>query len=93
MLVGGEPVGRLFVITVDQPWTRCRFEPLDSWESVRELFERHNEAGRNGFPPDQLEATKEILDRGVELRPSTGLGEPERPFMIYVEGDSARFRP
>jgi hypothetical protein len=94
MYVGGEPVGRLYVTTPDQPWTRCRFEPLDGWESVRTLFEKHNEAGREGFPVDKISATKEILDRGVELRPSQPeAGETFKPFMIYVEGDSARYHP
>ncbi|MFD3998919.1 hypothetical protein [Streptomyces sp. NPDC058583] len=78
----------------DQPWTRCRFEPLDAWGSVQSLFERHSEAAKEGFPVGKLEATKEILDRGVELRPSTSnMGEAFKPFMIYVEGEAARFHP
>ena len=94
MYVGGDPVGRLYLTTPDQPWIRCRFVPLEAWGSVQGLFELHNQAAKEGFPPEKASATREILDRGVELRPSVReLGESFRPFMVYVEGSTARFRP
>ncbi|MEV8535190.1 hypothetical protein [Streptomyces sp. NPDC051211] len=92
LYVGGEPVGLLSGVEQDMPWMRCNFEPLEGWEAVRALFDLHNEAGRQGFPRDKLSATKAILDRGVELRPSEPGTEAFQPFMIYVEGGKARFR-
>ena len=94
MYVGGEPVGRLYLTTPDQPWIRCRFVPLEAWGSVQGLFELHSQAASEGFPLEKASATKEILNRGVELRPSAReLGEPFRPLLVYVEGSTARFRP
>ncbi|WP_198676992.1 hypothetical protein [Streptomyces atratus] len=91
--VGGVPVGRLYVITPDMFWNECRFEPLDSWKSVRPLFEQHEEAAKQGFPIDKIAATKEILDRGVELRPSPSeAGPPFKPSTAYVDGETARYR-
>ncbi|RPK56356.1 hypothetical protein [Streptomyces sp. ADI95-17] len=93
MYVGGVPVGRLYVSIPDMFWNKCRFEPLDAWESVRPLFEQHEEAAKQGFPIDKIAATKEILDRGVELHPSPPeAGPPFKPFMVYVDGETAKYR-
>ncbi|MFF4387307.1 hypothetical protein ACFY0G_11080 [Streptomyces sp. NPDC001552] len=94
MTMGGAPVGLLAVETHDWPWILCRFEPLDGWESVRHLFDVQNEAASEGFPAEKLWATKEILDRGVALRSMDAEGHPDvTPFMVYVKGGTARFRP
>lgn len=67
---------------------------MEDWEAVRPLFDVQNDAAREGLPPDKGWATKELRDRGVELRPLGGeTGPVLTPFMIYVDGDQARFRP
>ncbi|MFD7915104.1 hypothetical protein ACFV30_31020 [Streptomyces sp. NPDC059752] len=94
MYVGGELVGLLHLATPDQAWSTCTFEPLEGWEAVRPLFDVQNDAAKEGFPADKGWATKEIRDRGVELRPLESEAAPViEPFMIYVDGDQARFRP
>ncbi|MFJ3861723.1 hypothetical protein ACIPRL_36565 [Streptomyces sp. NPDC090085] len=93
MYVGGQPVGLLYLSVADQPWSTCRFQPLEGWEPVLTLFEVQNQAVLEGFPEDKGWATKEIRQRGVELRPMDEISGPViRPFMIYVSGYEARFR-
>ncbi|MFD9575585.1 hypothetical protein ACFWBI_37930 [Streptomyces sp. NPDC059982] len=94
MYVGGEPVGLLQLLIADQPWSTCRFEPLEGWASVRTLFEVQSQAVLEGFPKDKGWATKEIRQRGVELRPLNDHSGPAiEPSVIYVSGREARFRP
>ncbi|MFB6478683.1 hypothetical protein [Streptomyces virginiae] len=77
----------------EQAWITCTFEPLEGWKGVRPLFDVQNQAAKERFPADKVWATKEIRDRGVELRPpKSGAGPVIEPFMIYVDGDRARFR-
>ncbi|MFD4915035.1 hypothetical protein ACFWNR_17650 [Streptomyces virginiae] len=93
MYVGGELVGLLHTVIPDQPWSTCTFEPVEGWEGVRPLFDVQNQAAKERFPADKVWATREIRDRGVELRPpESGAGPVIEPFMIYVDGDRARFR-
>ncbi|MFJ3883185.1 hypothetical protein ACIPW5_37785 [Streptomyces sp. NPDC090077] len=94
MYVGGEPVGILRLSIVDQTSSTCSFEPLEDWATVRDLFEVQNQAIQEGFPEDKGWATKEIRQRGVELHPlDEDSGAVITPFMIYVSGHEARFRP
>ncbi|MFB6992068.1 hypothetical protein ACFCX5_40125, partial [Streptomyces sp. NPDC056304] len=80
MYVSGVPVGRLYAITSDMFWNKCRFEPLDARESVRPLFEQHEGAAKQGFPIDKTAATKEILGRPIAQVLQSTRGHVTKPF-------------
>ncbi|MEU6300453.1 hypothetical protein [Streptomyces erythrochromogenes] len=93
MHVAGRPVGLLHLTDTDMFWYACRFEPLEGWDAVRPLFDARNEIAAEGFPPERAGEFRGIRDRGVELRPTDGGARSGfTPFMIYVEGERARFR-
>ncbi|WP_354639566.1 hypothetical protein [Kitasatospora camelliae] len=85
-------LGELYYLNYDQPWTTCRFEPTPDWLPFRHLFETQEEAVKMQFPEDLGWAFKAVRELDLRLVSPRG-GTPVKPWMIYIDGDRARFRP
>ncbi|MFI1972835.1 hypothetical protein BLA24_30990 [Streptomyces cinnamoneus] len=88
---GATLVGTLFLLEVDQPWFRCRFEPSGEWDSVSPLFEAQEEARAMNFPEDMVWSIAAVRDLNLELHPVDG-GENIRPVMICIGMEQSSFR-
>ncbi|MCC3766282.1 hypothetical protein [Streptomyces sp. UNOC14_S4] len=88
---GAALVGTLFLLEIDQPWFRCRFEPSGEWDSLSTLFEAQEEARAMNFPEDMVWSIAAVRDLDLELHPVDG-GEVIRPVMIYIGKEQSSFR-
>jgi riboflavin kinase/FMN adenylyltransferase len=92
---GDDILGELVEDGVDFPWREARFTPTDSFESVRELFERERAELEEAIErrTDEWDTQEELygeIRRGLQLEAPDGHLVPE--FLLHIDGDRAWWR-
>lgn len=92
----GDAVGLLSVSDVDWPWASCDFTPEPGFAAVRDAFVRFLAASEYlGTQEEQRwhQARQDVLSLGIVMEP---ISVHERiifpDVLLYVDGDTARFR-
>jgi hypothetical protein len=88
---GGELLGSLRAYDIDSPWIICKFEPTESFQAVKPLFEEELKL----LNTDDMEAWETAYARigGLGLRlVDVEKREETSEFILHIEGDEAWFR-
>jgi hypothetical protein len=92
---GYERLGTLEVIGIDQPWIRCRFEPLPAFEGIRPLFDEElrllEQQAKDQAWDHWEEAYSRIDALGLCIGALDG-ADDITDFILHIKDDKAWFR-